>query len=62
MLSSDGEYVTNALTDFFDLVREKCEFKKWYFGHYHMDITVSDKEVLLYDSIIPIGDVIDNDV
>ena len=62
MLSSDGEYVTDALTDFFDLVREKCEFKKWYFGHYHMDITVSDKEVLLYDSIIPIGDVIDNDV
>ena len=62
MLRPDGEYVTDALTDFFDLVREKCEFKKWYFGHYHTDITVTDKEVLLYDSIIPIGDVIDNDV
>lgn len=51
----DGEFVSDALTDFFDLVRELCEFKKWYFGHYHMDLTVSDREVLLYNVILPIG-------
>jgi hypothetical protein len=37
-------------------VKEQCEFKKWYFGHYHMDKDVSDKEVMLYDAIVPIGE------
>ena len=54
MLSSDGEYVTNALTDFFDLVREKCEFKKWYFGHYHDNKQVNQQNVLLYEDIVPL--------
>jgi DNA repair exonuclease SbcCD nuclease subunit len=56
LMASDGSYVSDALTDFFNVVKEQCEFKKWYFGHYHMDKDVSDKEVMLYDAIVPIGE------
>ena len=29
-------YASNALIEYFDIVRNRCEFEKWYFGHYHM--------------------------
>ena len=59
LIVSNDEFSSDPLTDFFDVVRTKCEFKKWYFGHYHMNVTVSDKEVLLYEKILPIGDVVE---
>lgn len=43
------------MTDFFDMVRNKCQFHIWYFGHYHMNLAVSEQEVLLYEKIVPIG-------
>ena len=55
LISHGKEYIPDVLTDFFNLVREKCDYQKWYFGHYHMDYNVSDTEVLLYDCILPIG-------
>lgn len=48
----------NAQTDFFDKIKAEVEFSKWYFGHYHMDRNVTDKEILLYDKIIPLGNMI----
>lgn len=59
IIVSEEKYASDSLTDFFDIVRSKCEFKKWYFGHYHGDLTVSDKEVLLYHAIISLGDCIE---
>lgn len=59
IIVSEEKYASDSLTDFFDMVRSKCEFKKWYFGHYHGDLTVSEKEVLLYHAIIPLGDCIE---
>lgn len=59
LIVSNDEFSSDPLTDFFDVVRTKCKFEKWYFGHYHMNVTVSDKEVLLYEKILPIGDVVE---
>lgn len=55
-ICSDDNYKQNALTDFFDIVMDNCKYRKWYFGHYHKDLTISDKEVLLYNKIIKLGD------
>lgn len=60
LISPNGAYVPDALTDFFNLVRAKCKYKKWYFGHYHMDLTVSENETLLYDLILPLGETVEN--
>lgn len=49
---SRGLYQRDALTDFFDEVRERCRFKYWFFGHYHENMVVEKKFVMLYKQII----------
>lgn len=55
MLCEHGEYKSDALTDFLHLIKEQCEYKKWYFGHYHEDRIVNDRENLLYHQIVKLG-------
>ena len=46
--------ILGAGTDYFQKIMEKCEFKKWYFGHYHDYRQVNSQFVLLYEDIIPL--------
>lgn len=55
IIKTDRVLYPDSLTDFFNVVR-RCKFQKWYFGHYHMNMTVTEKEVLLYDRILLLGD------
>ena len=47
-----GTYKKDYLTDYFQKIMEKCEFKKWYFGHYHDNRQVNSQFVLLYGDIV----------
>lgn len=47
-----GMYQRDALTDFFDEVRQRCQFKYWFFGHYHQNAVIQKQFVLLYEQII----------
>ena len=49
-----GKFEKDYLTDYFQKIMEKCEFKKWYFGHYHDYRQVNSQFVLLYEVIIPL--------
>ncbi len=49
-----GKFKKDYLTDYFQKIMEKCEFKKWYFGHYHDYRQVNSQFVLLYEDIIPL--------
>ena len=49
---SGGLYQRDALTDFFNEVRERCQFKYWFFGHYHENMVVEKKFVMLYEQMI----------
>jgi len=42
----------NRLTQFLGEIGTKCEFKKWFFGHYHRDLKIGEKFYLLYNQII----------
>lgn len=42
-------------TDYFEEIRQSTNFKKWFFGHYHDNRNISDKEILLYEQIIRIA-------
>ena len=42
----------DILTDYFQQISEKCEFKKWFFGHYHDYRQINSQYVLLYEDII----------
>lgn len=54
-LLSHGLYKPDTLTDYFEKIKSKVEFKKWLFGHYHDNKTINDKEILLYDQIVRIA-------
>ena len=43
----------DILTDYLQEISEKCEFKKWYFGHYHEYRQVNTQYVLFYEDIVP---------
>jgi hypothetical protein len=49
---SGGLYQRDALTDFFDEVQERCKFRYWFFGHYHENMVVEKKFVMLYEQMI----------
>lgn len=51
---SYGTYEPDKLTQYFNQIADKVEFKDWYFGHYHNEMTVLGKYHMLYDSIVRI--------
>lgn len=46
----------DELTDFLQCVKRTCEFKRWFFGHYHQDTDIDDKFTLLYHRILKLED------
>lgn len=46
-----GMYKRDKLTDYLDEINAKCNYKMWYFGHYHDNRHVTNKSVLLYEII-----------
>lgn len=53
-LLSGGIFFRDYLTDFFQDISEKCDFKKWFFGHYHDFRMVDSNYLLVYEDIIPV--------
>ena len=42
----------DELTDFLEEVRLRCQFQYHFFGHYHGDLVIRQKYVLLYEQIL----------
>ena len=49
-----GMYQHDRLTDFFEEIKDKCEFDYWFFGHYHDNRPIMRKYVLLHEQIVEI--------
>ena len=47
-----GFYKADALTDYLETVYQTCQFKRWFFGHYHEDRMIGEKMVLLYQNMV----------
>jgi len=45
-------YDRDNLNDYFDKIRKLCKYRKWYFGHYHGDKEITDKDVLVYYNLL----------
>lgn len=50
-----GRFKKDYLTDYFQKIMEKCEFKRWFFGHYHDYRNVNSTFTLLYNDILLIS-------
>lgn len=44
----------DVMTEYFSQLEEKLQYKKWFFGHYHLDMEVDEKHQLLYHAIMPL--------
>ena len=44
----------NALNAFLEQLAETVEYKKWYFGSFHMDKRITSKITAVYTDIIPL--------
>ena len=49
-----GKYKKDYLTDYLQKISEKCEFKRWYFGHYHENRQVNAQFTCLYEGFVPL--------
>ncbi|MDP4119236.1 MAG: metallophosphoesterase family protein [Bacillota bacterium] len=50
----DSTYDENELTDFLDMINNKLSYKKWFFGHYHLDKEVDQQHTVIFNRIIAI--------
>lgn len=47
-------YENDPLVSFLERVRSDLNFKKWYFGHYHIDRELNEQFVALYNKVVSI--------
>ena len=48
-------YKEDLLTDYFQMLEKKVQYKHWYFGHYHRNMKIDEKHTVVYEEIIPVG-------
>ena len=53
-LYSYGDYKPDVLTNYLEEIRQNVNYKKWFMGHYHEDVAITDKDIILYEQIIRI--------
>ncbi len=54
-LARDRYYEADRETDYLDFIKKCANYTKWFFGHYHDNKNVNEKEILLYEQIIRIA-------
>lgn len=47
-------YENDPMVSFLERVRADLKFKRWYFGHYHVDRQITEQFTALYNKVIPI--------
>lgn len=45
-------YVGTSLNKYFDEVQRGCQFKRWFFGHYHKDRVINEHFTAVYHGIV----------
>ncbi len=49
-----GMYQHDRLTNYFETLKDSCQFQYWFFGHYHENRAIERKYILLYEQIIQV--------
>ena len=54
VLVGGAGYSQDKLTKYLQEIKEKLTFKKWFFGHHHMDKQINAEEICIYEQILRI--------
>lgn len=49
-----GNYGQDILTKYLQEIKEKLTYKKWFFGHHHIDKVISAEEICLFEQIVQV--------
>lgn len=52
LMSGRGLYQPDIISNYLEEVRATTEYKKWYFGHMHLNKQVSMQDICLYEQIL----------
>ena len=56
MDQGSGVYKTDILTDYLQEIKESVEYKKWFFGHMHVNKNfLLDNAIAIYEQIVRIS-------
>lgn len=50
-------FAIDILTEYFNDIEEKVQYKHWYCGHYHENLDLDEKHTILYEDIAPIREI-----
>ena len=53
-LIGDSYYSQDILTHYLQEIKEKLTYKKWFFGHHHMDKQITAEEICLFEQIVQV--------
>lgn len=53
-LIGNSYYSQDILTNYLQEIKEKLTYKKWFFGHHHMDKQITTEEICLYEQIVQV--------
>ena len=48
----DGNYDSDRLTDFLEMVKQRCRFDYWFLGHYHRSCVVDERFVIQWEQMV----------
>lgn len=57
-----GDYFSDHLTDYFENLMNRMDYKHWYCGHYHVDKDCTDKISVLFSNVVALGDKAEQEV
>lgn len=49
-----GEFEPDELTDYLQKIKDKLDFKKWFFGHCHINRQIDKRFICLYEQIMQV--------
>ena len=55
LIEGERLYEPDRETDYLESIKGQVDYSKWFFGHYHDNKNINDKEILLYEQIIRIA-------
>ena len=54
-LGGKGLHEADRVTDYLEFIKNYVNYDKWFFGHYHDNINVNEKEILIYEQMLRIA-------
>ena len=54
-IGGKGLYAPDIATEYLERIKNTVAYRKWFFGHYHDNLNVNNKELLIYEQIIRIS-------